>query len=373
MRILHRYLVRSYLVTFGFTVGVFTFIMGVGTMVRVIDLLARGISVGLMMRFFALSVPFTLQFTVPMSVMTASLLLFTRLSMDGEITAMKACGLSLWQVVSPVLVLSMALTALALSLTQFASPRSRYLQRHVIAGFTREDPLALIEEGRFVRDFPGLQVYVGRRDRRQLHDIVIYETDPRGGRRRIQARSGTLEHTPAGTHLRVDLYDVRIERSIPEGPGEPARVQSMMADHYPRIIPIAHLAETGTVRKRISDHTLPELRAAVRKAHQAYPDLSEEDLARQRMAYIVEASNRSALSFACFAFTLLGIPLGLRSKRRESSFGVIVSLGIAFLFYFVMIVGQSLAGRPELHPEKLVWIPVVLSQLLGLVLVHRAR
>ncbi len=372
MKILSRYLVRGYLLTFGFTVAVFTFILVVGAMVRVIDLLARGISAGLLFRYMGLNIPFALQFTVPMSVMTTSLLLFTRLSLDGELTAMKACGLSLWRIVTPVLLLAMILSAFSFFLTQFVSPRSRFLQRHVVAQFRDEDPLALVEEGRFIRDFPGHLLFVGRRDRRQLYDIVLYERDDAGRRRNIRAQSGTIERDESGEYLEIDLYQVRIE-SMEDPAKGPTHTRSMTAEHLPRRIHLGHLAERGFVRKRISDHTLLELHDSVRTASDHYPDLSEKDLAQHRMGFVVEASNRTALSFACFAFTLLGIPLGMRSRRRESSIGVVISLGIAFFFYFFMILTQSLARNPDWRPEILVWIPVVCAEVIGLWMIHRTR
>jgi len=148
MRILTRYLVKDYLVTFGMTVTVFTFVMTLGSVIKAIDLLARGVAGGLIVQFFALNIPFVLQFTIPMATMTTSLLLFTRLSLDGEITALKACGMSLWDIVTPLLWTSLLLTAASLWLSGDVSPRCRFAQRGIITQLANTDPLALVEEGK---------------------------------------------------------------------------------------------------------------------------------------------------------------------------------------------------------------------------------
>ena len=109
MRILHKYVVKDYLVTFALTLTVFTFVMCIVAMVKAIDLVARGISIFVFFQIFSYNIPYILMFSIPMSALTTVLLLFGRLSMDGEITAMRASGLSLWQIVSPLILISIVL------------------------------------------------------------------------------------------------------------------------------------------------------------------------------------------------------------------------------------------------------------------------
>ncbi len=286
---------------------------------------------------------------------------------------MKACGLSLWQIISPVVMLSIALSFVAMFFSNTVSPRSRLAQRHALVRFGDEDPLALLEEGRFVRDFPGLMIYVGRRNGSQLEDIIIYEMGPRGLKSNIRARSGTVHRDREAGAAVIDLVDVRIEQHDESDPMNLSKVRSMTAARYPRRIDIAAVMKKGTVRKKTSDFTFPELTEAIRNVRRHYPLLSDADLQKQKMAMLVEASNRMALSTSCFAFTLLGIPLGIRSRRRESSVGVAISLGIVFVFYFFMIMAKSLSSRPALHPDLIVWVPVIAAEALGFVLIRRAN
>ena len=373
MRILSRYLAKDFAVIFALTIAVFTLVMALGTIVRAMDWMARGVPGLMLLRYFGLSVPFSLQFTVPMGAITATLLLFSRLSMDGEIAAMKACGMSLWQIVAPVLLMAMGAALLTLVLAHEVSPRCRYLQRYIEAEFRDVDPMVVIEEGRWIRDFPGYLLFVSRRDGRRLQDVTLYEMLDRGHRRVIRARAGTLERSADGSALHLDLYNVRMEQTEGDDPGDLARVRSMTADHYPRVFPVSSLFRRREVRKRRSDVTLAELIEAVRRMPDDHPEIRPADLRPQQMRFVIEASNRTALAFTCLAFAMMGIPLGMRSRRRQSSIGVGIGLGFVALFYFVMVLTDSMHTQPAWRPELLTWIPILLAQGLGLVLIHRAR
>ena len=374
MRILNRYITRDYLITFLTTVAVFSFIMCIGTIIRAIDLMSRGVSGGAIARYFLLSFPYILQFTVPMSAMTTALLLFTRLSMDGEINAMKACGLSLWQIISPVVVLAVALSFLSMYVSNTISPASRYAQREIMSHFADEDPVSLLDEGRFVREFPDHMVYVGKKNGRQLQDIIIYQMDGEEVKTNIRARWGTIRKDVVQQKLLIDLYDVRIEQADGKHrTGDQRQMRIMTAQHYPKEMDLSEMNKGSRVKKKISDYTLPELYHAIREVAADFPGLELQDLLKERMTLQVEASNRMALSLSCFAFTLLGVPLGLRSRRKESSVGVAVSLLIIFIFYFFMMVAKATTAHPELRPDLIVWIPVLVAEVLGLGLIRRAN
>ena len=85
----------------------------------------------------------------------------------------------------------------------------------------------------------------------------------------------------------------------------------------------------------------------------------------------VELHKRAALGCAAFFFALIGMPLGIRSHRRESTVGVAIGLGIALLFYLAMILADALKRSPQLHPELIVWLPVAICVLVAAVLIPR--
>lgn len=373
MRILNKYIAHDFIAAFLLTLVIFTFVMCVGSVVKAIDLLARGVSGVYIFQVFAYNIPFILTFSIPMSALTTVLLQFGRLSFDGELPAMKACGLSMWQVIAPVILISIVLSFLCVYLNNAVAPRSHFAQRQVLVKVGMEEPVNLLEEGRFVRDFPGMMVYVGKKDRKQVTDVVVYEMEEGRVLRSVRAKSGQMRADKAGQALLIDLYNVRIDQPDADRPLDPTRARYLNAEHYPVRLDFSELLRKGKINKKTVDMTYSELIRAIRDIRSAYPDLETDDLLKQRMAMVVEANKRLALSLSCFAFALLGAPLGMRSRRKESTVGVAISLLLVFAFYFFIILANSLVGHPEFRPDIIVWIPVLVAEALGFYMIYRSN
>ncbi len=371
MRIINKLMIRDYVVTFAMTLLIFTFVMCLGAIVKAIDLIARGVSGWVILQAFTYNIPYILTFSIPMSAMTTVLLVFGRMSLDGEITAMRASGLSMWQIISPVILLSILLSGLCVYLNVSVAPDAHFARRQALVNVGIEDPTSLLEEGRFIRDFPGLMVYVSKKDRDIVRDVIVYEVGPDGVKRNVRAQHGKLSMIKDNTVLLIDLYDVRIDQPSEENPLDITLTRTINARHYPVELDFGAMMKRDSISKKMSDMTLTELTRSIRNVRDLHPHLGDRDLSRHRMALLVEANERLAISLSCFAFTLLGIPLGMKSRRRESSVGVGISLVVVFIFYFFIILAEAMVKHPEYHPDLIVWFPVIVAEILGFYMIRR--
>ncbi|NLB59600.1 MAG: YjgP/YjgQ family permease [Lentisphaerae bacterium] len=260
MRILNAYIARSFLVTFCITLLVFLFVMALANIFRVIDLFSRGVSGLLILKVFTYGMPFSLIFAIPISVLAAIFLVFSRLASDQEITAMKASGISLWQIIQPPVLIATLLCLICVYINCNLAPHSHYQRRLLLGQVGVETPLSLLDEGRFIRDFPGLAVYIGKKEGYRLSDIIIYSFSDKGLKQTIRARSGSIVVDKKNPKLvRIILRSVRMQQADEEDPDDLSRVHQFSAEEYPLEIDMADILTRGTIYKKRADLTFLEL------------------------------------------------------------------------------------------------------------------
>lgn len=362
----NRYIARDFLVTFIFTISIFTFVMTVGGLVKAIDVMSQGVAPMLVLKFFLNNVPFMLMFSLPMSVLAAVLLVFGRLSADGELTAMKASGISMWQVAAPVIFLSIVLSVICFAISANMAPRASYARRTMERELGVETPLALLAEGAWV-EFPGLKINISRKKDLRLEDVTVVALDQDTGKidARVRARYGEISTNIGPDHIQIDLYEVRIHR-----PDQ--KPEYLSAEHYPRKVDVSRLRRAKP-KPKLKDLVFSTLLEGLRDVEAFEPGLTPKDYQKLHASLLVETNKRVTLALSCFAFTLLAIPLGLKSRRRESSVGIALCLLVAFFFYFFTIVAEILANRPELRPELIIWLPIILMESIGAFLIWKNR
>lgn len=375
MRKLTKYLLMDFLTVFATALLLITFAFSIGAIYKAIDLMAKGISISIVARFALINIPNALAYTIPISALFSTLLLFGRLSSDSEINAMKSGGLSLWQIASPVLLFSLGLVCVCFYINCFLLPQTKFESKKLLKGMGVEDPIKLLEEGRFIRDFPGYMIYVGKKNRNRVRDLIVYEVDEDSGKvdGTIRAESGIMTADKEKTLLKIDLFDVRIEIPDPDHPGDSTKTRYVSAKKYPIRIDFTKLLGRTRFDKSRKHMNILELFYKIRNYREEFEFLSAKEQEVERGRYLVEAHQKICLALGTFTFVLVAIPLGIKSHRKESSIGMLLSLGVLFIYYLFIIISDTLDKSPNLYPWLIPWIPIVVGQIGGLYMIRRAN
>ena len=449
MNILQRYIARSYISAFLLGMIVLTFVLSIGLLVKATQLVIKGLDPKLILNFLAVSIPESFSFTIPLAVLVSALLVFGRLSSDGEMSAMKACGINLWNVVLPLVGFGIVLVAASIFVNSEIAPRG-YLARHLIASSAKgTSAIKLLEPGRFIEEFPNMTFWFARKDGDILHNVLIYDKSKENFTREIRAQKAIV--TVEGKDIFLDMYDARIDPFSETEPGA-ALVGQMFYTIRDAVTESAYRPKVGgfmndqletaitNCTTRIALHTAEISRrekayeeaqarmnacgAALRDAEAGLVSVSNklaasgipaeavaredsytnalarvltarrenqdafirvadtqrslsdgkahrEDDAKKLSEVRSELSRRFALGIAPLVFMLLGIPLGIRTSRRESNIGAAISLSVMILYYAFLIIAKSLSKRPEFYPHVIIWIPSLICLVISVFLIRK--
>ena len=131
------------------------------------------------------------------------------------------------------------------------------------------------------------------------------------------------------------------------------------------------LIRSNTPIRNIKDMRIGQLFSTVRLVEKYFPDLTPRRQEENRMRALVEIHKRLGLSMGCLSFTLLGIPLGMTNRRKQSNKGIPIGLGLVILFYAFFIATDSLRNFPWLFPDYFIWVPVMGWQLAGIWMIRK--
>lgn len=384
MKTLERYVFGAFLSSFFLAFLVLSFVLTVGLMVQIVRYMLQGIPVDLVGRFAFVSFPETLQWTIPLALLVASVLVFSRLSADSEIAAMRACGVNLLTVMRAPLLFALFCTVMGLFVNNEIVPRGHQIRRDLARRISVGAGLELLEPGRVIDDFPKVKIYFEEKEGNWLRDLIVLDfSNPRVDRM-ITASKALV--TSEGRDVVLDLHGMTVDPLDENNPGmaRATRFQYRVKDAL----------KDRTYKRREKDFRFFEILSEIRlaKADVKDPQAAAERRAREGRAKgavakelkLVKKSLKSQLSnlrtefqkrfvfaFASICFVLVGVPLGIRAQRRESSIGIAIALVTALGYYLVVILMTSLEKNYAVRPDLLIWLPVALCAALASYLIPK--
>ena len=364
MKLTDRFVSRELLVNVLFAIAVLSLVLVVGNIFRkLLPLLVNhDVPLEYLIAFIAYVLPFSLIFTIPWGLLTAILLVFGRLSADNELIALRCNGVSITRICISLGAIAVMCTAICLWLNVQAAPAAQEKLRGTIFDLATRNPLALFGSDQVIDQFPGRRIYVGKKEGNKLENITVFEMDDKMLPVKVTyARTGMLEADLANKQILMHLYKARYQERDSKDPFNLHKIHdgiNMVEGTLP--ISLEELYEKEKKRPYRSALSIEQL----------LEQLKSEN-SRERSASRTEINKRFSFPFACVAFAIIGVPLGVTAHRRETSIGFAMGLIVATTYFLFVIIGDTLRGNPHAHPELLVWFPNILFIVLGILLFRR--
>jgi lipopolysaccharide export system permease protein len=320
-------------------------------------------------RFALVCFPETMQWTIPLALLVSSVLVFSRMSADSEIAAMRACGVNLLSVMRWPLVFAASMTLLGLFINNEIVPRGHEIRRSLAKRITVGSGLELLEPGRVIDDFPKMKIYFSSREGNWLHNLIVLDQSNPKFDREITAKKALI--SSEGRDLCLDLYNLTVD---PMDEAHPGMARAARYQHR-----LENVLKSGKYKRKEKDFRFFEMLSAISRAKDSVKKTtgtakkgSKKYFAKRYLSDIqTEFQKRWVFAFASICFVLVGAPLGIRAQRKESSIGMAISLGVALTYYMVIILMSSLSENFRAQPEFLIWIPVLVCMLLASYLIPK--
>ena len=361
LSLLDRWLLKELLGPLLFFIALFTLLLLTGGVMfelirKIVD---KNLPVGIAAQVLILSTPRWLAFSVPIGTLMASLFVFTRLSSNSELTALRSLGVTTLRMISAALVLSLVMTVFSFVLNDVVVPRSeRFAEASLrralgrsLASETGRDiiyPRFGVRTGAVDADAGrGLtQLFYARRfERGEMRDVTVLDFTREAYTQMLLADKATWNEQQASW----DFFDGQILTLNPNGSSTKVGFDRYL---YPLGSGPLRLA---TVEKDAVNMTVAE----ALKAERLYVEAGSVKEARKIRVRIQE---KFTVPLTCLVFGLFGATLGsLPSYRTSRSFSFVLTLGIICVYYLVGFSFSSLGVKGTLPPVLAAWLPLLLS------------
>ena len=356
MRILDRYIVREVFRHALLGLIVFTFVLFVPQMVRLMELFVRHTGNGSqILELFLCVFPGLFTFTVPMGILIGVLLGLGRMSADSEIIALTALGIGRRRILLPVGVLALTGFALTLVFTLWLAPRALHALRQIETQLLTSQISFQVQPRVFDERFPHMVLYVNdvSASGLQWHGVFLAEGTGESGSQLTMAESAIVVAEPDQGKLELHMRGGSTHefmRSDPDHYSVTAFGQSDLPIEFSGI-------DTG------EEHELSN------------PERGWRELLRARGAgwreARVELHRRLAFPVACFVFALLAVPIGAQPRRGGRAAGSLIAVVVIAAYYLVFIVGAGMSRQGTVPPAVGIWFANALFAVVGLSLLPR--
>jgi lipopolysaccharide export system permease protein len=327
-------------------------------------------------KIMAIILPSVISYALPLGVLTGVLISVGKLSSSNEILAMKSVGISPHRIFFPIFLFAILSTAASCLINLYYAPNSMNEYRTSFRKILRDNPIRFIRANEFVDWFPGYMVYVDSISASKLSGLKIWQFSKTGEVDvYTSAESGIISYDGKLNSLTLALANGSAEhfdqKSIEDGENFS---KTIFFNELSIALPITEiLGGRPPPEKKLRHMNISELLYARRHWH---PDrkapLTKASIRHDRRLVDMNISSNVAMSFGVLAMCLIAIPLGIRTRRSDTSVNTVIALILALGYYFSMVVLSWFGDKTSLHPELLVWLPNLFLTVLGIKMLRKS-
>ncbi|HLK32833.1 MAG TPA: LptF/LptG family permease, partial [Terriglobales bacterium] len=360
MRIFTRYILREVLSHAAIGAAVFTFVIFLRDLERILELVVRASApLPSVAELFFFTIPTALTITIPMGVLVGILIGLSRLAADSEVTAMRASGIGVATFVRIISLFVLVAWGLAMINNIYWAPRSAAALDRLQDKLKSSQVSFEVQPRVFYEGFRNIVLYV--QDATTTAGSALWKgvfladiSDPQNPKIIVAQEGMAVSEGPQNVHLH--LMRGQQHETVPNNP-EQYSITTFNATDIPIQMPPENQGQPTPTTELTSSSLLRQARAA-------------KDPGQSR-AYMIEFHRRLALPTACLVLALVGIPLGLSSKKGGKSTGIVLTIALVFVYYFISLFGVSLARQGRLSPAVGVWLANILFFVGGVILLWR--
>ena len=355
--LLDRYILRQVIEMFLMGVCVFTSIIFSSdtfiTLIKQISLFGIPFKVAFMM--IILNLPSVIVMTIPMGVLLATVMTLNKLSLDSEITVMRACGIGLNRIAKPIFVFAICMSVFSFVINESIVPvmakQSKDLalwafgQKNIPNGKQNFVFKELNDHGGLKRLF-----YVGYCEDKVLHNITVLDSSQDGTIQLLQAQEGKT--SPEGWNFEKGaIYTVGDDGKI---------LNTTLFDDS--------VVKFGLdMSKELNKNVAREMNFTKLISYLKKANLDE----KQQREIRVELFDKIALPLTTIALVLIGVPLAITPPRVRYNRGFLFSILIIFVYYLIRALSISFGEAGTLTPFLAAWMPNIVLTCGGVFLYYR--
>lgn len=353
--LLDRYIFTELLYPFSVSLGMLCFIMLTRELLRLVELLVtKGVGLWAVLNVFAHLLPSFLVLTLPIAGIIASITAFGRLSLDKELVAMRAAGLSLLRLARPVMLFALLVCGMTLWLAQWGQPWSSINLKKVALSLLRDQLVLALERGSFTEPIPGMTIYVSDKGEQPSGGIFISDGRIASEPRVIVAQDYRVLIDSASDQVALRLQDGVIHTK----PDEIDEYQLASFSSYDLKLSLNQSGYASTEERPSYDQLVARLNASQWRDPWALRRLTE---------YYKDMAFPTASLILC----MLGLPVGIVSKRSGRIGGFAVGVLVIIAYYVLNVACEFLVTATAIPPFAGAWLPNSVFLVITLVSFYR--